>query len=64
MEVPAFDSEVFHALTTGELTPSGHVLFIGSAHKVEYQFCLVKIAVSSEDRLALKHLAKYTANSP
>jgi hypothetical protein len=64
MEVPALDSEVFHALATGQLTPSGHILLGWSAHKIEYQFCLVKIAVSSEDRLALKHFAKHAANSP
>ena len=61
MEVPAFEGEIFHTLTTRELTPSRHILLSGSAHKIEYQFCLVKIAVSSEDGLALEHLAKYAA---
>lgn len=61
MEVPAFEGEVFHTLTTRELTPSGHILLSGSPHKIEYQFCLVEIAVSSEDGFALEHLAKHTA---
>lgn len=64
MEVPAFEGEVFHTLTTRELTPSRHILLGGSAHKIEYQFCLVKVAVSSEDGLALEHFAKHTSNSP
>lgn len=53
-----------YSLGARQIVPSWHALFARRTDELEYDLRLMNVALASQDRLALEHLAKDAACTP